>query len=499
MCDPADVESMAQLLEQVATDSDLRAQLTARGKNRLRVFSWSNAAERLAEAIDRVQGSMKPSPLGPSPRVSIVTPSYNQGRFIRRTIESVLAQSYKNIEYLVVDGGSTDETHEVLRSFGDRVRWVSETDSGQAAAINKGLNAASGQIVGFLNSDDVLLPHAIEHVVEHFRNNLECDLVYGDAQYIDDSDAVIGTYRTAEYSFERLMEDCCICQPAAYWRASAGNAVGRLDEELQYAMDYDFWIRLDRAGFVLQHMPKTIAQSRLHVGAKTLRARPEIYREIFDVCRSRGGYVSRSYIDGFWHHLVYERRGPARLLRFFPPLRGLAVWLHYHWANLQSGTQLDQIHAARFAARKRLLRRLRRSPRLLAFLIGARTQLGRGSRGMRSIRGSRLRVSGFWPDNWIADRLDVLVDSREYPRQLRIAGRSVSEMTVRVSANGTQLAEFALRENECELMRVQLPAGPRELLSFSFSDYALDAHGRRVAFLVQETNLFREEDLHAIG
>jgi hypothetical protein len=107
-------------------------------------------------------------------------------------------------------------------------------------------------------------------------------------------------------------------------------------------------------------------------------------------------------------------------------------------------------------------------------------------------------VSGFFPDNWVAERLDVVVDSREQLRQLRIVGRPVADLTVRVSANGTQLGEFALKEAECEAVKVQLPAGPPELVSFAFSNHAVDANGRRVAFLVQETNLFREEDLYSL-
>src|SRR3977135_236299 len=103
--------------------------------------------------------------LGEQPLVSIVTPSFNQGRFIRRTIESVLAQTYPNIEYVVVDGGSPDETLDVLKSYGDRVRWLSEADAGQTDAINKGLRLTNGEIVGYLNSDDVLFPEAIARVV----------------------------------------------------------------------------------------------------------------------------------------------------------------------------------------------------------------------------------------------------------------------------------------------------------------------------------------------
>jgi glycosyltransferase involved in cell wall biosynthesis len=498
MCDPTDVEAMSRLLEQVSSEEDLRKELIARGKERLRLYSWGRAADELAAAIERVSGSVRAPALGVAPVVSVVTPSFNQARFIRETIDSVLAQSYPNIEYLVVDGGSTDGTLDILRSYGDQVRWISEPDSGQAEAINRGLSLASGQIVGYLNSDDLLLPDAVEQAVRYFQEHPKCDLVYGDADYIDESGAVVGRYPTAPYSFERLMLDCCICQPAAYWRSSAAQVVGPFDERLQYALDYDYWLRLDRSGFVLQHMPTTIARSRLHAGAKTLRARPEIYPEIFDVCRRRGGYISRSYITGYWHHLAYERGGASVVLRF-APLRALAVELHYRLLNLQWRSRLQKLRAWPFQARSRFVRRLQWSPRLFSSVLNANARMQQGLRSILAPGASTRRVSGFWPDNWVADRLDVVVEPRERPRQLHIVGRPVTGMTVRVAANGTELGEFELEESRCESVNVQLPAGPRELVSFSFSDHAVDANGRRVSFLVQETNLFREEDLYSVA
>jgi glycosyltransferase involved in cell wall biosynthesis len=272
--------------------------------------------------------------LGEQPLVSIVTPSFNQGRFIRRTIESVLAQTYRNIEYVVVDGGSTDETVDILQSYGDRVQWLSEADAGQTDAINKGLRLTNGEIVGYLNSDDILLPEAIARLVEHLRNHPECDLVYGDADYIDAQDRVTGAYPTTDYSFERLMEDCCICQPAAYWRASVTEWVGPFDETVHFAMDYEYWLRVDRSGFVIQHLAERLAQSRLHPEAKTLSARSEIFHEIFDVCRRHAGYVSRNYVYGYWEHQAEERSGiAARVLRKMPRVRVACAKVHYWLLN----------------------------------------------------------------------------------------------------------------------------------------------------------------------
>ena len=127
-------------------------------------------------------------------------------------------QGYPRLDYLVVDGASKDDTVEVLRSYGNRIKWLSEPDRGQTHAINKGFTVVKGQIHAYLNSDDVLLPGTLTKVASHFLAHPECDLVYGKAHFIDEDDRILGDYNTADYSFERLMEDCCISQPAAFWR-----------------------------------------------------------------------------------------------------------------------------------------------------------------------------------------------------------------------------------------------------------------------------------------
>jgi len=189
----------------------------------------------------------------PLPLVSIVTPSYNQGRFLRRAIDSVLSQDYPHLEYFVLDGGSTDESADILRSYsivpsasgkgaaqsptspfgkgaaqslpspsgrgdeGERKSffWLCQPDRGQTDAINQGLRRTRGDILAYLNSDDVLLPGAIAAIVQHFRSNPDWDLLYGNAYHIDENDCVLGTYPTAPYEFDRLLQSCCICQPAA--------------------------------------------------------------------------------------------------------------------------------------------------------------------------------------------------------------------------------------------------------------------------------------------
>jgi glycosyltransferase involved in cell wall biosynthesis len=265
------------------------------------------------------------------PLVSIVTPSLNQGRFLHHTIESVLSQSHSRIEYIVRDGGSTDGSREILASYGDRLRWVSAPDAGQSAALNLGFAEARGEILAYLNSDDVMRPGAVEAVVQHFGRHAECDLVYGDADYIDEDDRIIGAYPTGAYSFARLAEENLVCQPAAFWRARVARRVGPFNEALRYAMDYEYWLRIARSGGRIEHLPRTLAASRVHPGAKSVADRRAVLREIFAVCDDQLGRVGRTYFIGLWHDRL---AGPGRWLG--RPAQWKRVYqamgyLHYRW------------------------------------------------------------------------------------------------------------------------------------------------------------------------
>jgi glycosyltransferase involved in cell wall biosynthesis len=204
---------------------------------------------------------------------SIVTPSLNQGRFIERTIRSVLEQDYAPLEYIVCDGGSTDETAGVLTTYAERVKVVSERDTGQASAVNKGIRLSSGDLIGWLNSDEVYLPGALTQVADCFNQRPEADVVYGDAHLIDAHDAVTGAYYTEPWNPARLAERCFLCQPAVFFRRSVVERFGALDEHLHYCLDYEYWLRLASAGATFKYSPTILAGSRLHASSKTLRAR----------------------------------------------------------------------------------------------------------------------------------------------------------------------------------------------------------------------------------
>ena len=241
-----------------------------------------------------------------NPLVTVVTPSYNQGRFIRETVKSVLSQDYQPVEYLVMDGGSTDETLEVLKSYGDRFFWVSEKDKGQAHAINKGWSRARGEILAWLNSDDIYLPAAISKAVAFLQSHPEFGAVYGEGQHIDEDGRFIERYPTEPFSREKLVETCFICQPTVFIRRSVLQEVGVLDESLRYCMDYDLWFRIARR-YAWGHLPEYLACTRFYRKSKTLGQKVQVHREILDMVYRHQGSVPASWVFGYGNALLEKR------------------------------------------------------------------------------------------------------------------------------------------------------------------------------------------------
>jgi len=208
-------------------------------------------------------------------RISVVTPSFNQGEFIGRTIESVLSQQGDfDLEYLVVDGGSTDSTLDVLRGFGDRVRWISEADRGQSDAINKGFARGSGEVLAWLNSDDTYQPGALAAVARVFAER-RAEWCFGQCRIVDERDAEVRSFiarykdRAARrYSRARLLMENFIPQPATFFSRELWRAAGPLDERLRYAMDYDLWLRFAARG-PPAYLPMPLADFRWHGGSTT--------------------------------------------------------------------------------------------------------------------------------------------------------------------------------------------------------------------------------------
>jgi glycosyltransferase involved in cell wall biosynthesis len=232
------------------------------------------------------------------PLVSVVMPSLNQAKFIRDAIDSVLNQDYTPIELIVVDGRSTDGTVDIIKSYGDRFRWVSESDGGQTPAINKGFRMATGEIIGWLNADDLYLPGAVRTGVEFLARHQSLDLVYGDADHIDGDGRFIASYPTEPFSIARLRETCFICQPAVFFKRRVFERVGFLDEYFSSAMDYEYWVRIAQRSEVA-HCPIRLAQSRLHLEAKTFRLRLEHQRLSVEVAKRHFGVVPPSWLCAY--------------------------------------------------------------------------------------------------------------------------------------------------------------------------------------------------------
>jgi glycosyltransferase involved in cell wall biosynthesis len=210
------------------------------------------------------------------PRVTIVTPSYNQGEFLEETVRSVLLQGYPDLEFIVIDGGSTDNSVEIIRKYEKWLTyWVSEKDHGQAHAINKGLEHASGEICAYLNSDDVYLPNALHNIVAFFDKDSEATVAYGDCQIIDESSRLIDLWLAPEFDPIELLFRCYIPQPATFWRQSA-ELVGNFNQEMHFAFDYEMWLRMAAARQEFSHLPLLLAQHRKAEGTKTV-SKPESF------------------------------------------------------------------------------------------------------------------------------------------------------------------------------------------------------------------------------
>ncbi len=215
------------------------------------------------------------------PRVTVVTPSYNQGGFIEETIRSVLLQGYPNLEYIVIDGGSTDQSVEIIRKYEKWLaHWVSEKDEGQTHAINKGFTHSAGEICAYLNSDDVYLPNALRDVAAFFHKNSDTGMAYGDCQIIDESSRINDSWIAPEFNLLELVFRCYIAQPAAFWRNSTAASVGNFNTEMHYAFDYQMWLRVAAARFKLSHVPLMLAQHRKTEGTKTVSQPEEFTAEI---------------------------------------------------------------------------------------------------------------------------------------------------------------------------------------------------------------------------
>ena len=249
------------------------------------------------------------------PLVSIVTPSFNQVRYIEATIRSVLDQDYPAVEYIIVDGGSSDGAVDIIRSHASQLAWwVSEKDKGQTDALNKGFAHANGQILAWLNSDDTYEPGAIAAAIKYLSEHPEVGMVYADANFIDEKSRVIGKFPAALTDYPRLRQGYVhVPQQAAFFRAELWRQVGPLDPDFYFAMDYDLWVRLAKLAPFAYLPGQTWANFRLHNNAKTISADDRCWPEMLNVHYRDGGsffapIVAKYYLRKLAAPLLHWRR-----------------------------------------------------------------------------------------------------------------------------------------------------------------------------------------------
>lgn len=217
------------------------------------------------------------------PRVSVITPSYNQGQFIEETIRSVLLQGYPDLEYIVVDGGSTDNSVEIIRKYKKWLAcWVSEPDRGQSDAINKGWRRATGEVWAWLNSDDVYLRRALEHAALAFAQRPGGEMVYGDSVLVNERGEVEGHVRAPAFDLRELVRVNFVPQPSTFLRGRAVVRAGYLSERLHLCMDYDLWLRVALQGEVVK-LGDALSAMRLHPQSKTCTQLARMNAELADI------------------------------------------------------------------------------------------------------------------------------------------------------------------------------------------------------------------------
>jgi glycosyltransferase involved in cell wall biosynthesis len=309
--DPKNPLDIASKISQLLDDKALAQGLVAKGKKLAHKFSYARSAQLIISNLEKMatnhwHGTCAESLVSSAeqPLVSIVTPSYNQGEFIEDTIKSVLEQTYKNIEYIIVDGGSKDNSVQIIQKYASlypqRIQWISERDRGQTDAINKGLRRARGDIVAWLNSDDIYNLQAVERVVAFFKKNPDTAFVHGQGHHVTKSGEFIENYPSRPCDFQVLHTTCPICQPTTFWRREVLNTVGYLDDGLNFAMDYEYWIRVSKQyplGFIADH----IASTRLYEETKTLGQRHKVHKEILEIVKEHYGSVHANWIYAYAH------------------------------------------------------------------------------------------------------------------------------------------------------------------------------------------------------
>lgn len=253
-----------------------------------------------------------------APRVSVIVPSFNSASYMREALSSALDQVPPPYEVIVQDGGSTDETVDILRSFGERVSWASAPDRGQSDALNRALTRATGDVILWLNADDVLLPGSLGAATDAFASDTSLGFAYGDLDMINSAGELVRTYRSSEYSWRRVFaQGCYIFSGSLFIRRDNLLAIGAFDPSLQACMDFDLLLRLDGAGRS-RHLGRTIGQLRMHGTNKSSTMLRVFLGEGLRVRRRYAGASPRLWLVTVWAAVVSGTMLATTRLRLSP-------------------------------------------------------------------------------------------------------------------------------------------------------------------------------------
>lgn len=268
--------------------------------------------------------------------ISIITPSLNQGDYIEDTIKSVISQKSEHfqLEYIIIDGGSCDQTTNILQQYHDQLIWYSEKDQGQSHALNKGLCLAKGEIIGWLNSDDVYHANTLNKIADFFFRHADIDIVYGDALFINQESQIIGFYLTEPWNQQRFKRRCFISQPATFFRRRALVKYGLLQESLEYCMDYEYWLRLCLKGARFAYMQEVLASARIHSKAKSVSCGVAASREVIAVVRNKLGYIPNEWLLNYALAEVKTRNLHKKYQQPLLSVRLAMTILHFATATL---------------------------------------------------------------------------------------------------------------------------------------------------------------------
>lgn len=262
------------------------------------------------------------------PKISIITPSYNQGEYLEQTILSILNQNYLNLEYIIIDGGSTDQSVEIIKKYEKHLAyWVSEPDNGQTHAINKGFKRSTGELVAWMNSDDVYSENTLHRVAEVFKNNSNIDVYFADKVHIDENDQELFVQRYAPYRIETFANDkMAMCNQACFWKRRVFDKIGYLDESIQFAMDYEYFIRMGTKNLKFKHFPEIWGKQRYYEGTKTSEKKwiKILYQNKEEVNRRYGlkRSVAKRYKSKIYRASYYISCGNIKYL-FIPKDEGI--------------------------------------------------------------------------------------------------------------------------------------------------------------------------------